>query len=553
MGDYYDLGSYSWPISTAQPEAQLWFNRGMAWCYGFNHEEAITCFERALERDPGCAMAHWGIGYAIGPNYNKPWEAFDDEDKRRSLERALTSSRAAADAAGGATDIERALIGALTKRYPTNPSEDDFGPWHDAYADAMRAVYRTHSEDLDVCALFAEALMNRTPWQLWDLVTGKPAEGADTLEAAEVLEAAFRKLDAEGANRHPGLLHMYVHLMEMSPHPERALKAGDALVDLIPDAGHLIHMPTHIDVLCGHYHDVVTRNSAAIAADRKFLERAGPMNFYSAYRCHNYHFKVYGAMFLGQCAPAMETAEEMVRTLPAELLRTGSPPMADWLEGFVPIKQHVLIRFGKWKEILEQSLPEDQDLYCVTTAMMRYARTVALASTGEVDAAGAEREAFLAARERVPATRMLFNNTCLDILGIAEAMMTGELEYRRGNYEQAFAQLRRAVELDDGLPYDEPWGWMQPTRHALGALLMEQGRFDEAEATYRADLGLDGTLRRACQHPDNVWSLHGLYECLTRRGESVEAPLIKQRLDVALARTDVPIKASCFCRLQHAA
>jgi tetratricopeptide (TPR) repeat protein len=553
MGDYYDLGSYSWPISTAQPEAQLWFNRGMAWCYGFNHEEAITCFERALERDPGCAMAHWGIGYAIGPNYNKPWEAFDDEDKRRSLERALTSSRAAADAAGGATDIERALIGALTKRYPTNPSEDDFGPWHDAYADAMRAVYRTHSEDLDVCALFAEALMNRTPWQLWDLVTGKPAEGADTLEAAEVLEAAFRNLDAEGANRHPGLLHMYVHLMEMSPHPERALKAGDALVDLIPDAGHLVHMPTHIDVLCGHYHDVVTRNSAAIAADRKFLERAGPMNFYSAYRCHNYHFKVYGAMFLGQCAPALETAEEMVRTLPAELLRTGSPPMADWLEGFVPIKQHVLIRFGKWKEILEQPLPEDQDLYCVTTAMMRYARTVALASTGEVDAAGAEREAFLTARERVPATRMLFNNTCLDILGIAEAMMTGELEYRRGNYEEAFAQLRRAVELDDGLPYDEPWGWMQPTRHALGALLMEQGRFDEAEATYRADLGLDGTLRRACQHPDNVWSLHGLYECLTRRRESVEAPLIKQRLDVALARTDVPIKASCFCRLQHAA
>jgi tetratricopeptide (TPR) repeat protein len=312
-------------------------------------------------------------------------------------------------------------------------------------------------------------------------------------------------------------------------------------------------MPTHIDVLCGQYHDVVTRNSAAIAADRRFLERAGPMNFYSAYRCHNYHFKVYGAMSLGQYAPAMETAEEMVRTLPAELLRTGSPPMADWLEGFVPIKQHVLIRFGKWKEILEQPLPEDQDLYCVTTAMMRYARTVALASTGEVDAAGAEREAFIAARERVPGTRMLFNNTCLDILAVAEAMMTGELEYRRGNHEEAFAQLRRAVELDDGLPYDEPWGWMQPTRHALGALLMEQGRFDEAEATYRADLGLDGTLRRACQHPDNVWSLHGLYECLARRGETVEAPLIKQRLDLALARTDVPVKASCFCRLERAA
>jgi tetratricopeptide (TPR) repeat protein len=552
MGAYYDLGSFSWSVTTAHRDAQVWFNRGMAWCYGFNHEEAIACFERALELDPECAMAHWGIAYAIGPNYNKPWVAFDGEDKRKSLDRALTSSAAAAGAATGASEVEQALIGALAKRYPAKPPED-FGPWHDAYADAMRAVHRTHGDDLDVCALLAEALMNRTPWQLWDLATGKPAEGADTLEAAKVLEAAFRKLDAKSANRHPGLLHMYIHLMEMSPHPERALKAGDALVDLIPDAGHLIHMPTHIDVLCGQYHDVVTRNAAAIVADRKFLERAGPMNFYSAYRCHNYHFKVYGAMFLGQYAPAIETAEDMVRTLPAELLRTGSPPMADWLEGFVPIKQHVLIRFGKWKEILEQPLPEDQDLYCVTTAMMRYARTVALASTGEVDAAGAEREAFLAARERVPGTRMLFNNTCLDILRIAEAMMTGELEYRRGNHEEAFAQLRRAVELDDGLPYDEPWGWMQPTRHALGALLMEQGRFAEAEAIYRADLGLDGTLRRACQHPDNVWSLHGLYECLARRGERVEAPLIKQHLDLALARTDVPVKASCFCRLERAA
>ncbi|MEE8636108.1 MAG: tetratricopeptide repeat protein [Acidiferrobacterales bacterium] len=551
--EYYDLGIYGWPITTKDPNAQLWFNRGMAWCYGFNHEEAIVCFERALKHDPSCAMAHWGIAYAIGPNYNKPWEAFDDEDKRNSLERALAASAAAVTVAASSTDIEQALIGALSKRYPSSPAEEDFGPWNDAYANAMRDVHKAHSDDIDLCALFAEAIMNRTPWQLWDLVTGEPAEGADTLEALDVLETALRELDTKGANRHPGLLHMYMHLMEMSPHPERALKAGDTLVDLIPDAGHLVHMPTHIDVLCGHYHNVVARNSTAIVADRKFLERAGPMNFYSAYRCHNYHFKVYGAMFLGQYAPAMEAAEEMIQTLPSDLLKTGSPPMADWLEGFVPIKQHVLIRFGKWKEILEQPLPEDQELYCVTTAMMRYARTVAFASMDTVDAAEVERDAFLAARDRVPESRMLFNNTCLDILAVAEAMMTGEVEYRRGNYDAAFEHLHRAVELDDTLPYDEPWGWMQPTRHALGALLMEQGRLDDAEAVYRADLGLDGTLRRACQHPDNVWSLHGLHECLTRRGESVEAAHVKQRLDMAVARSDVPIKASCFCRLDRAA
>ncbi len=551
--DYYDLGTFGWPITTTEPEAQLWFDRGMAWCYGFNHEEAIVCFERALERDPDCAMAHWGIAYAIGPNYNKPWEAFDDEDKHNSLERALAESAAAAKAATAATEIERALIGALAKRYPSSPAEEDFGPWNDAFADAMRDVYQAHSDDLDVCALFAEAIMNRTPWQLWDLVTGEPAEGASTLEAMEVLETAFRKLEPKGARRHPGLLHMYIHLMEMSPHPERALTAGDTLVDLVPDAGHLVHMPTHVDVLCGHYQNVVARNSAAIVADRKFLERAGPMNFYSAYRCHNYHFKVYGAMFLGQYVPAMEAAEEMIQTLPAELLKTGSPPMADWLEGFVPIKQHVLIRFGKWQEIVAQPLPEDPELYCVTTAMMRYSRAVAFASMNDVEAAEAEREAFLAARDRVPESRMLFNNTCLDILAVAEAMMTGEVEYRRGNHDAAFEYLRRAVELDDNLPYDEPWGWMQPTRHALGALLMEQGRHDEAEAVYRADLGLDGSLRRACQHPDNVWSLHGLHECLKRRGETVEAAHIKQRLDMAVARADVPIEASCFCRLERVA
>ena len=568
---YYDLGAFGWTITTQDPQAQLWFDRGMAWCYGYHHEEAIACFERALEHDPGCAMAHWGIAYAIGPNYNKPWEAFDGDEKCQSLERALESSAAAAEAATdahaeaatdaaeaataatAATGLEQALIGALAERYPSNPEEEDFGPWNDAYADAMRDVYRAHPEDLNVCALFAEAIMNRTPWELWDLVTGQPAEGASTIEAIEVLEAAFTELDAKGANQHPGLLHMYIHLMEMSPHPERALKAGDTLVDLVPDAGHLVHMATHIDVLCGHYHNVVARNSAAVVADRKYLEQAGPMNFYSTYRCHNYHFKVYGAMFLGQYAPAMEAAEEMVRNLPADLLRTGSPPMADWLEGFVPIKQHVLIRFGKWQEILDQPSPEDEELYCVTTAMMRYARAVAYASTGRVDEAEQEREAFMAARDRVPESRTLFNNTCLDILAVAEAMMTGEIEYRRGNADTAFEHLNRAVELDDNLPYDEPWGWMQPTRHALGALLLEQGRLQEAEATYRADLGLDGQLRRACWHPDNVWSLHGLHECLTRRGETVEANHIKQHLDVAVARADVPIEASCFCRLERTA
>jgi len=346
---------------------------------------------------------------------------------------------------------------------------------------------------------------------------------------------------------------MYIHLMEMSPHPERALRAADLLRDLVPDGGHLQHMPTHIDVLCGNYNDVVVSNAEAIAADRKFLEREGALNFYSLYRCHNYHFKLYGAMFLGQYAPALEAAEEIVSTLPGELLEVQSPPMADWTEGFISMKLHVLIRFGKWQEILDTPLPEDQALFCVTTAMLHYAKGIAHAVLGDTDAAAAEQALFEAAYEKVPETRYVFNNTCRDILTVAREMLNGELAYRRGDYEAAFAHLRRSVDLDDNLPYDEPWAWMQPARHALGALLLEQKRVEEAEAVYRADLGLDDTLSRACQHPDNVWSLHGYHECLTRLGKNEEAKLVKLRLDLALARADQPIKASCFCRLKDAA
>ncbi|MEZ4571636.1 MAG: tetratricopeptide repeat protein [Thermomicrobiales bacterium] len=246
MPDYYDLGPHSRPVSTSSADAQLWFDRGLNWTYAFNHEEAIRCYERALEHDPDCAMARWGIAYAIGPNYNKQWEAFDEADLKASLSRAYEESVRAASLIDDATPAERALILALKARYPSPEPLEDCSPWNDAYADAMREVYRQHGEDLDIAALFAEALMNRTPWQLWDLDTGEPMEGADTLEAQAVLE---RALETIAARTHPAVLHMYIHLMEMSPFPEKALRACDWLRGLVPDGGHLEHMPTHIDVL----------------------------------------------------------------------------------------------------------------------------------------------------------------------------------------------------------------------------------------------------------------------------------------------------------------
>ena len=546
MSDYYDLGRYSRSVTTQSEDAQRWFDRGLVWGYGYNHDESVACYRLAAEADPGCAMAYWGIAYSSGCNYNKPWEDFDPDDLARSLATAYEATQKALSLLDGVTAVEAALVRALAHRYPSSRPSEDMGPWNDGFADAMRSVQAEFPEDLDVAALFGEALMNRTPWALWDLKTGAVAEGADTAEAVDVLEAAMA---LDGAMQHPGLLHMYIHLMEMSPFPQRALKASDALRSLAPDAGHLNHMPTHIDVLCGHYERVVSSNDAAIVADRRFLEREGPINFYSLYRCHDYHFKIYGAMFLGQYRPAIETAEEMISTLPEALLTVQSPPMADWLEGFISMKQHVYIRFGKWQEIIDQPLPDNAQLYCVTTAMMHYAKAVAHAASGDVPAAEVEAGQFDAAVGRVPDSRYVFNNACLDILAVAREMMFGEIEYRKANYDSAFAHLRKSVELDDNLPYDEPWGWMQPTRHALGALLLEQGRVEEAADVYRADLGLDTSLSRACQHPDNVWSLHGYHECLQRLGRDEEAAIVKGRLDLANGRTDVPVESSCFCKI----
>ncbi|MBL6614970.1 MAG: tetratricopeptide repeat protein [Reyranella sp.] len=547
---YYDLGKFGRKITTSSPEAQTWFDRGLTWVYAFNHEESVKCFQKALEHDPDCAMAHWGVAYAAGPNYNVPWELMDPNGQAKALATSFDATKKAVACASKATPVEQALISTLPARFPQREPIEDMTPWNKAYTQAMRAIFRKHPTDLDVRCVFVDAIMNETPWQMWNLVTGQPTEGADTLEAMAVLDEA---LETDAASwDHPGLLHLYVHLIEMSPFPQKALRAGDRLRELVPDSGHLVHMPTHIDVLCGNYRDVVHWNQKAVVADRKFVARDGAMNFYSLYRIHNYHFVIYGAMFLGQYTPAMEAAQELIDTTPEALIKIPSPPMADFLEPFFSMKQHVLIRFGKWREIIAQELPEDRELYCSTTAMMLYAKGVAHSVLGEIAEAEKAREAFRAARARVPESRLVHNNTVVDLLAIAEQMLTGELEYRRGDFDLAFAHLRRAVQLSDALPYDEPWGWMQPPRHALGALLLEQGHLEEAEAVYRSDLGYDGKLARAYQHPENVWSLHGLHECLVRRGDEIEAPLIKARLDLAQARTEVPIRASCLCRRQAA-
>jgi hypothetical protein len=254
-------------------------------------------------------------------------------------------------------------------------------------------------------------------------------------------------------------------------------------------------------------------------------------------------------MFEGQSVVALEAADELASQLTPELLAIASPPMADWLEAFVPLRIHVLIRFGRWDELIAEPIPVDLDLYCTTAATIHYGRGIAHAVKGQLAQARAERDAFAAAYARIPDTRYLFNNTSRDILAVGAAMLDGEIAYRECRFEEAFVDLRRAIDLDDALPYDEPWGWMQPTRHAYGALLLEQGHLEQAAAVYAADLGLDATLSRPCQHPGNVWSLHGYHECLRRLGRQAEAVIIGRQLELAAARADVPILASCACRL----
>ena len=547
MDTYFDLGGHSFPVTTQSNEAQRWFDRGLLWTYGYNHEEAAMCFERAIDADPKCAMAHWGAGYAAGPNYNMPWDLFDDAGRATAARAGFDHARKALDLIDSVTGWEAALIQALPARHPQpDPLEPEaMKAWDADFADAMRNGFAAHPESHEVRTVFAEALLNLTPWKMWDLPSGKPAAGARTVEAQTVLEEAL-ECDPS-AMQHPGLLHLYVHLMEMSPFPEKALKAGDALRRLVPDAGHLIHMPTHVDVLCGHYQNVVDWNEAAIEADLKFYEERGAFNLYTGYRLHNYHFVIYGAMFLGQFEPAMRAVQGMAETIPEEMLRMESPPMADYFESYLSFGPHVLVRFGRWREATQLELPDDPELYCTQAAHVHYARAVGHAALGEVDAALAEEALFHAAIARVPQSRILHNNTVVDLLAIGSEMLRGEILYRQAKYDEAFAALRQAIAFEDTLPYDEPWGWMQPARHALGALLLEQGHTDEAEAVFREDLGLGGQLARATIHPDNVWALKGLHDCLKARGETVEIVQVRQRLDLAQARADSAIAASCFC------
>ncbi|KAL4893988.1 hypothetical protein BDV59DRAFT_201303 [Aspergillus ambiguus] len=442
-------------------------------------------------------MALWGIAYAAGPNYNKAWKFFDQEDLRASIKRANDALARAAELATQASPVEQALIKAITARFPpTDSIPDDLCFLDFAYANAMRPVYQQFGRDPDVAALFAEALMCITPRGLWDLDTGKPT-GDHTVEARDAIELALKHPD--GYN-HPALCHLHIHMLEMSPFPELALPAADRLRRLVPDGSHMLHMPTHIDAAVGDYRRSVDSNHEAILADDKYFSREDASIQYVAYRVHYICAKLYAAMISGRFIDAMSAAEKLEQVIDVKLLSIKSPPIADFVESFLGSKAHVLVRFGRWNEILELQLPTDRSMYCVTVASILYARGLAFSALGRIAEAKAAQKEFEAARVAVPTSR-LNSIPCkeVDVLRVASSMLTGELEYRQRNYDTAFSTLRKAIELEDALPYSDPPPWMQPVRHALGGLLLEQNRVDEAERLFREDIGMakDFPRRRA--------------------------------------------------------
>jgi tetratricopeptide (TPR) repeat protein len=549
--DRFNLGMHSRKISTISPEAQRWFDLGLNWCFAFNKNEGIKCFRRALEFDPRCVMAHWGIAYGSGPFYNLTWREHGLEEANTATRLGFEHITAARALSGETTELENRLVEAIACRIqkPHAVLGEEFDRWDDDYAAELRRVFTHHPNDLDVMALLVEALITRTPRRLWDVRTGRPARGSDVIEALKVCDRAIELVERKGIAPHPAIVHLHIHALEMSSVPEQGRRSADTLATLCSDAGHLNHMPGHIYMLCGDYAKAKEASEKAIIADDMYLDYAGPLTFYTVACAHDLNLMTCVCMFMGRYRDAIDTANKMCRLLSRDVLSVkGRPKFTMSLEGYYSMKTHVMVRFGRWQEIIDEPLADDPDLYPVTRAMQHYAKGIACATLKQFDEADEERQRFQSSLQRVPRERQFFNNSAHDILAVGAKMLDGEMEYHKGNYDAAFAHLRESVRLDDNLEYIEPWAWMHPPRHALAALLMEQGHFGEAEEVYRDDLGLSGRIQRCAQHPDNVWALHGLVECLQRRNEQIELPALQKSLAAALAMADVPITSSCMCR-----
>jgi tetratricopeptide (TPR) repeat protein len=514
---FSEIGPHQRKASTSSALAQRYFDQGLTWAYAFNHDEAIRSFREAARLDPQCAMAWWGIALCNGPHINNP--IMTAEQSRRAWE-AIEQARALRE---HANPTEQALIDALGQRY-ADPPPSDRRALDEAYAAAMRGVWEAHKDDPDVGTLYAESLMDLRPWDLWSK-QGEPRP--ETEQVLAVLEAVMR-MEAD----HPGANHLYIHAVEASPEPARASAAADRLRRLVPVSGHLTHMPSHIDVLTGRWELAAQQNDRAIRADRAYRQVSPKQGFYRVYMAHNHHMLAFASMMSGRSATAVSAARNIVESVPEEYMRE-QPALVD---PFMGATYDALKRFGRWDEILAEPAPPE--ILPISTAMWRFSRAVALAAKGDVAGARREQAEFRAAEARVPGEAIMMLNKAHDVLAVADEMLAGEIAYREGKTDEAVASLRRAIEREDALMYMEPPEWIQPVRHTLGAVLLDDGRYTEAEEVYRADLR---------KWPNNGWSLYGLLRALEGQGREEEAKRVEEQFEQAWARADVEIESSCLC------
>lgn len=609
----FDLGSYvRKDVSNLQDDkGRAYFDMGLRLMLSYQHEMASQCFLACLEISKYCALAHALLALCHSPNYNFKGEAYYESahhpeeidmhdllcvfpsqqvadrhsklavetiEEVRKMHRRTSKigkkgkgpakqkgkSKSNGNSENGSTaqsnqddpnfpslisDVETQLIFAIRK-LTCHPglehtfSDDIVGR---PYADAMRSVYEKYPDDPEVAYCFAEALMVLNAWQLYEYPTGK-AVSPDVEETRQVLEKAL------GIHKdHAGLCHMYVHLSEMSAHPEKALTACLPLRHNFPQAGHLIHMPTHIDVLVGDYESCVVYNCKAIKADERSMETspgtAGRESFYFGYIVHNYHMAVYGAILGGFESVAMDLARKLNSILSEEGFEEF-PDLTAYLESYSALDIHVLIRFGRWHEILELQPPKNKRLMLFRAATTKFAKALAHAALGNIPEAKREANNFDSLRGDPDAShRILHNNSVENLLAVDAVMVRGEIAYREEKYEEAFDLLRKAVDMQDSLLYDEPWGKMQPIRHALGGLLLEQNHLDEAETVFRKDLKY---------HPRNPWALVGLINTLKKKegnccSTSQEVQELQEQLQTQRqsSMADFEVRVACACCLRE--
>ena len=509
-----DLGNHTHPISTSVALAQRYFDQGLILAYGFNHAEAARAFQESARLDPDCAMCEWGHALVLGPNINKLMEDADVSAAYQASQRALAK-------AGSANELEQALIEALAKRYAPEPVEDRV-PLDLAYAEAMAEVAERFPEDLDTQALYAESLMDLMPWDYYE------EDGAPKPETRIVIDTLESILARQPD--HAGAIHFYIHAVEATDTPERAEPYADTLRDLVPGAGHLVHMPAHIYLRIGRYADASLANVLAAAADESYIAQCKAQGYYPAtYYPHNVHFLWYSSAMEGRRETSISAAERLYANLPIEEVENFIE-----VEYFIPIPLFARVRFADWDAVLATEPPEEKLPYA--RAMWHYAQGVALAAKGNPD----EAESHLSSLKEIRDGEAIQSREIPFVMGaslssLAADDLAGRIAMARGNVEQAVLFLESAIEKEDAVPYVEPPYWYYPVRQQLGALLLEIDRPTDAESVYRRDLEL---------HPHNGWSLFGLSEALKAQGRDQEAAEAADRFQSVWQAADVELKAS---------